>query len=232
MRISEAARLTGLADSNIRFYEKKGLLTPARKAESGYRDYSEEDVRRMKLILLYRKMDFSIENIEMLLKGNISVKDAFRKQEEELAARMEMLQGALDLCRMLDCEESMDDIDVDEYLNYVRDEEKKGRQFGSVELWLDDMAQYTWLTFAKNNPIYGMLAIHPRLGRAFSLLLPLLLFLIPVISLVENHVKGEQAAPGFVIFWGIILLIYILGFIRFRATRYKEPLEKELHKNT
>lgn len=81
MRISEVAKLTGLADSNIRFYEKKGLLTPARKAESGYRDYSEEDARRLKLILLYRKMDFSIENIEMLLKGNVSVKDAFQKQE-------------------------------------------------------------------------------------------------------------------------------------------------------
>ena len=232
MRISEVAKLTGLADSNIRFYEKKGLLTPARKAESGYRDYSEEDVRRLKRILLYRKMDFSIENIEILLKGNISVKDAFQKQEEELSARMEMLQGALDLCRMLDCEESMDDIDVDHYLNYVREEEQKGRQFGSVELWLDDMAQYTWLTFAKNNPLYGMLVLHPGMSRAFALVLTLMLFSIPVISLVEDYLSGEPAAPGFVVFWGIILLVYILGFIRFRATRYKESLAKELHENT
>lgn len=207
MRISEVAKLTGLADSNIRFYEKKGLLIPARKAESGYRDYSEEDVRRLKLILLYRKMDFSIENIEML-------------------------QGALDLSRMLHCEESMDDIDVDHYLKYVREEEQKGRQFGSVELWLDDMAQYTWLTFAKNNPLYGMLVLHPGMSRAFALVLTLMLFSIPVISLVEDYLSGEPAAPGFVVFWGIILLVYILGFIRFRATRYKESLAKELHENT
>lgn len=226
MRISEVAKLTGLANSNIRFYEKKGLLTPARKAESGYRDYSEEDVRRLKLILLYRKMDFSIETIEMLLHDKVSVKDAFQKQEEELSTRMEMLQGSLDLCRMLHCEESMDDIDVDHYLNYIREEEQKGRQFGSVEQWLDDVAQYTWLTFAKNNPIYGMLAVHPRLGRVFALLLPLMLFLLPVISLVEDYVSGEPATPGFVVFWGIILLVYILGFIRFRAIRCKELGER------
>ena len=34
MRISEVAKLTGLADSNIRFYEKKGLLAPQRETDS------------------------------------------------------------------------------------------------------------------------------------------------------------------------------------------------------
>ena len=61
MRISEVAGLTGLNVSNIRFYERKGLLTPVREEESRYRDYTEEDVRRIKRILLYRKMGIPVE---------------------------------------------------------------------------------------------------------------------------------------------------------------------------
>ncbi len=44
MRIGEIAKRTGLNISNIRFYERKGLLTPKREQDSQYRDYTEEDV--------------------------------------------------------------------------------------------------------------------------------------------------------------------------------------------
>lgn len=60
MRIGEVAKLTGLSDSNIRFYEKKGLLASARVQESKYRDYTQEDVETLKRILLYRKLNISI----------------------------------------------------------------------------------------------------------------------------------------------------------------------------
>ena len=42
MRIGEIAERTGLNISNVRFYERKGLLTPERETGSKYRDYSEE----------------------------------------------------------------------------------------------------------------------------------------------------------------------------------------------
>lgn len=44
MRIGEIAKRTGLNISNIRFYERKGLLAPKREQDSQYRDYTEEDV--------------------------------------------------------------------------------------------------------------------------------------------------------------------------------------------
>ena len=40
MRIGEIARRTGLNISNIRFYERKGLLCPDREDDSKYRDYT------------------------------------------------------------------------------------------------------------------------------------------------------------------------------------------------
>lgn len=61
MKIGEVAEQTGLSISNIRFYEKKGLIEPKRNEQSKYRDYTEENVKRLKQIILYRKMDMPLE---------------------------------------------------------------------------------------------------------------------------------------------------------------------------
>lgn len=51
--IKEAEMQTGITRQNIRYYEKIGLLQPSREQENKYRNYSEEDIRRLKLILLF-----------------------------------------------------------------------------------------------------------------------------------------------------------------------------------
>jgi len=70
MKISEAAQMTGLEISTIRFYERKGLIKPSRSEGSTYRSYTDEDVYRLNQIVLYRKMDFSVEAIGNLLDGS------------------------------------------------------------------------------------------------------------------------------------------------------------------
>lgn len=47
MKINEIETLLGQSRANIRFYEKEGLLTPARN-ENGYREYSEGDIATLK----------------------------------------------------------------------------------------------------------------------------------------------------------------------------------------
>ena len=48
MTIKEVEERTGLARSNIRFYEKEKLIEPARNDKNGYRDYSERDIENIK----------------------------------------------------------------------------------------------------------------------------------------------------------------------------------------
>ena len=60
MNINELERLTGITKQNIRFYEKKELLHPARNSENNYREYTQEDLTRLKAIKLLRKLDFSL----------------------------------------------------------------------------------------------------------------------------------------------------------------------------
>ena len=50
MNIKQASEQSGVSSPNIRFYEKEGLLTPARNRSNAYRDYTAEDVRTLKLI--------------------------------------------------------------------------------------------------------------------------------------------------------------------------------------
>lgn len=82
MKISEAAKLTGLNVSSIRFYERKGLLMPQREDGSKYRDYTDEDVQRIRQILLYRKMGISVETIELILKRESSSWGDFSRTEK------------------------------------------------------------------------------------------------------------------------------------------------------
>ena len=49
MKINQAAELAGITSKNIRFYEDQGLITPARDAGNGYRDYSMEDRKSTRL---------------------------------------------------------------------------------------------------------------------------------------------------------------------------------------
>lgn len=67
MEIRELAELTGVSAKTIRYYEEIDLLpSPARKP-NGYREYSEVDVDRLKLVAGARRLDLTLEDIKEIL---------------------------------------------------------------------------------------------------------------------------------------------------------------------
>lgn len=50
MRIGDLAKRSGFAGSQIRYYERRGLLPRPTRSESGYRLYGEGDVARLRLL--------------------------------------------------------------------------------------------------------------------------------------------------------------------------------------
>ena len=144
MKISEAAKLTGLNVSSIRFYERKGLLMPQREDGSKYRDYTDEDVQRIRQILLYRKMGISVETIELILKGKAVPGEILAEQKRVLEEQITELKGASELCKLVMKEaEIPENKKLEEYLNYVYQEEKKGGRFAEVRELLEDLGDYS-----------------------------------------------------------------------------------------
>ena len=65
LRIGEMAKEYGVTLRTLRFYEDKGLLAP--KRDGSTRLYSRRDRTRLKLILLGRKVGFSLRDVKHLM---------------------------------------------------------------------------------------------------------------------------------------------------------------------
>ena len=129
--IKEAEAESGINKQNIRYYEKMGLIHPDRNTINGYRKYSEEDIRRLKFIYLFRKLDMPLEEIRSLLDGAVDLQTAIAQQKDRLKAEQERIQGAVLFCEKIQ-ERKLEELDVDNCLQKMEAEEKCGSLFANI----------------------------------------------------------------------------------------------------
>ena len=67
MYIHEAARITGLSQKAIRYYEQLALVVPEKCPENGYRRYSRADVDHLCFLQHSRGVGFSVQEAGRLL---------------------------------------------------------------------------------------------------------------------------------------------------------------------
>ena len=67
MNIGQASALSGVPAKTIRYYESIGLIPPAARTESGYRDYEERDVQLLRFIHRARRLGFPVRDVGDLL---------------------------------------------------------------------------------------------------------------------------------------------------------------------
>ena len=84
MTIKEIETLSGLPRANIRYYESEGLITP-RRAENGYRDYSQADADTLLRIKLLRALGLTIEQLKTFACGEAAL-------DAVLAERLQAMQ--------------------------------------------------------------------------------------------------------------------------------------------
>lgn len=67
MNIGQASKASGVSTKMIRYYEQTGLIPKADRKDSGYRDYSANDVHMLRFIRRARDMGFAVAEINELL---------------------------------------------------------------------------------------------------------------------------------------------------------------------
>jgi Cu(I)-responsive transcriptional regulator len=110
MNIGQASNASGVSQRMIRHYEKIDLIPPPPRRDSGYRDYSDADVHRLRFIANARDLGFPIAEIETLLalwsdrdRSSSEVKQLAEARAAELGQKAKALEAMratlLDLAR-------------------------------------------------------------------------------------------------------------------------------------
>jgi MerR family transcriptional regulator, thiopeptide resistance regulator len=92
--VGALARMAGVSVRTLHHYDEIGLLVPSGRSDAGYRLYSSEDLTRLRQILFYRELDFSLEAIADVLEDPQD--EHLRRQHRLLRARRQRLDALLE----------------------------------------------------------------------------------------------------------------------------------------
>ena len=94
----EIAKLCGVTVRTVQYYDTRGVLIPAELSEGGRRLYSEDDLKRMKIICFLRDLGLPIDSISQLLSEDdpgsvisLLLEQQEKTMKEEISEREEKL---------------------------------------------------------------------------------------------------------------------------------------------
>lgn len=125
----EIARIAGVSQRTIRFYDAKGLLKPVSYSEAGYRYYDQESLAVLQRILMLKYLGFSLQRIEGILKKS----DMMILLSEQKALLLQRKKHLEDLISAIEMAEDNAGSDRWSYLirllNLLTEEEKVKEQY-------------------------------------------------------------------------------------------------------
>lgn len=95
----EIAKLCGVTVRTVQYYDSRNILVPSELTEGGRRLYSEEDLKRLKVICFLRELDLPINAISQLLSEEHPEKVIdllFQQQEQILQEELRQRQQKLE----------------------------------------------------------------------------------------------------------------------------------------
>ncbi len=100
MTVNEVSKLTGVSIRTLQYYDKIGLLHPAKYTESGYRLYDDAALEKLQQILLFRELEFPLREIKAIINNpNFDRSKALEQQITLLTLKKEHLENLIDLAR-------------------------------------------------------------------------------------------------------------------------------------
>ena len=108
-RIKETANAMNVSNELLRYYERLGLIHPLRN-ESGYREYTQQDVEILTGILRYKNMDIPLEQIKTLIyEGSLdTLEETLSQKIEDFEWNLKKQQAILQ--SMIDCRRELENV--------------------------------------------------------------------------------------------------------------------------
>lgn len=101
VKVSQLAKSLNVASDTVRYYTRIGLLSPQKNNGNGYKNYSNQESKRLYFILSARSLGFSIKDIQEILhesdKGRSSCPLVRKIIEKRLEETERQFQQALAL---------------------------------------------------------------------------------------------------------------------------------------
>ncbi|ADT97338.1 MULTISPECIES: MerR family transcriptional regulator [Mycolicibacterium] len=98
LTVGEVAKRFGITIRTLHHYDHIGLLTPEQRNASGYRVYTSADLTRLSQIIVYRRLEMSLDEIASVLDEGDEISH-LRRQRERVMSRLDELTelvGAID----------------------------------------------------------------------------------------------------------------------------------------
>lgn len=100
MTVNEVNKITGVSIRTLQYYDKIGLLKPVDHTEYGYRLYDDTSLERLQQILLFKELEFSLNEIKEILDSpNYDREKALEQQIELLTLRKAHLENLIHYAR-------------------------------------------------------------------------------------------------------------------------------------
>lgn len=95
--VGNVARMSGLTVRTLHHYDEIGLLTPSQRGDNGYRLYTDEDLERLRQILVYRELGLGLDDIKSIVDEARDPTESLLAERVRIADRMERLRAIADM---------------------------------------------------------------------------------------------------------------------------------------
>ena len=121
MKIKEVTQITGLTAKTVRYYEERGLIAPETEIINGRkcREYSDDDIVRLKAVAALRKSLFSIDEISEMMNRPESTAGIFENYKKRLTEQKVELESILRCAESVKQGEDFDAFSLAGQMNYL-----------------------------------------------------------------------------------------------------------------
>lgn len=130
-KVNEISKLTGVSIRMLHHYDKIGLLVPSEKTEKNYRLYSDEDIKKLYQILIFKELEFPLKEIKSILESSdFDRKEALKLQKDLMIKKKkrmdEIIQSINEVINNLEGDKKMSEKNFNVF-NYkkVKEHQKK-----------------------------------------------------------------------------------------------------------